>query len=101
LEQAARLRWLPEAEQNSTYFKFVRESVLRTNSKTRAELHEIEIRTGILKPNEAREHEDRDSYPDGDKFWMTRNNAEIGLPLPGQTGGQAGEQTGVPQDVPA
>lgn len=79
-EQAARLRWLAEADQKSTYFKFVRESVLRTDAKTRAELHEVEIRTGILTPNEARTHEDRDSYADGDKFWMTRNNAEIGVP---------------------
>jgi HK97 family phage portal protein len=77
-EQAARLRWLSEAEQQGGYFKFIRESILRTNAKSRAELHEIEIRTGILSPNEAREHEDRDSYDGGDAFWMTRNNAEIG-----------------------
>lgn len=79
-EQAARLRWLTEADQNSQYFKFVRESILRTDSKKRAEIHEIEMRTGILTANEARAHEDRNSYTDGDKFWMTRNNAEIGVP---------------------
>ncbi|MCI0549892.1 MAG: phage portal protein [Anaerolineae bacterium] len=79
-EQAARLRWLSEAEQKNHYFKFIRESVLRTNAKTRAELHEIEIRSGMLMPNEGREHEDRNSYPEGNKFWMTRNNAEIGVP---------------------
>ena len=80
VEQAARLHWLSEAEQNNGYFKYTRESVLRTDSKKRAEIHEIEIRSGILKPNEARAHEDRNSYPDGEKFWMTRNNAEIGVP---------------------
>ena len=79
-EQAARLRWLSEADQNQQYFKFVRESILRTDSKKRAEIHEIEMRTGILTANEARAHEDRNSYADGDKFWMTRNNAEIGVP---------------------
>lgn len=78
-EQASRLRWLSEAEQATDYFKFTRESVLRTDSKKRAEIHEIEIRSGILKPNEARAHEDRNSYPDGEKFWMSRNNAEIGV----------------------
>jgi len=79
-EQAARLHWLSEADQQSSYFKFIRASILRTNAKNRAELHEIEIRSGTLTTNEAREHEDRDSYPDGDKFWMSRNNAEIGAP---------------------
>jgi HK97 family phage portal protein len=79
-EQAARLRWVSEAEQKNDYFKFVRESILRTNAKNRAELHEIEMRTGLLTANEARAHEDRDSYADGDKFWMTKNNGEIGAP---------------------
>lgn len=76
-EQAARLRWLAEAEQRSNYFKFIRESVLRTNAKSRAELHEVEIRSGTLTPNEAREHEDRNSYEGGDTFWMTSNNAPV------------------------
>jgi HK97 family phage portal protein len=77
-EQAARLRWLSEAEQNDNYFKFIRESILRTDAKKRAEIHAIQIGSGMLQPNEAREHEDLNGYPDGDKFWMTRNNAEIG-----------------------
>jgi HK97 family phage portal protein len=79
-EQAARLRWLSEAEQSNFYFKFVRESLLRTNARTRAELHEIQIRSGQLTPNEAREHEDLNSYPDGDDFWMVSNNQKIGVP---------------------
>ena len=79
-EQAARLHWLPEAEQQKGYFKFVRESVLRTNAKSRAELHAIQIASGTLTPNESRGIDDRNSYPDGDKFWMTRNNGEIGVP---------------------
>lgn len=79
-EQASRLRWLSEQQQKDNYFKFVRESILRTDAKTRAELHEIHIRSGILTPNQALEHEDMDSYPDGDKHWMTSNNAEIGVP---------------------
>ena len=77
-EQSARLHWLAESEQKSNYFKFIRESILRTDAKSRAELHEIQIRSGTLQPNEAREIEDRNGYPDGDKFWMTSNNTEIG-----------------------
>jgi len=79
-EQAARLRWLAEADQQSGYFKFIRESILRTNAKSRAELHAIQIASGMLTANESRGIEDRNSYPDGDKFWMTRNNGEIGVP---------------------
>jgi HK97 family phage portal protein len=79
-EQGARLRWLSEIEQIDQYFKFNRTSILRTNSKTRAELYEIEIRSGMTTPNEALALEDRNGYPDGDKHWMTRNNAEIGAP---------------------
>jgi HK97 family phage portal protein len=79
-EQAARLRWLSEVEQNTNYFKFNRTAILRTNAKSRAELHAIEISSGMLTANEARGLEDRNSYPDGDKYWMTRNNGEIGVP---------------------
>jgi HK97 family phage portal protein len=76
-EQAARLSWLSEADQKSNYFKFIRESVLRTNSKSRAELHEIQIRSGTLQPNESREIEDRDGYPEGNKFYMTKNYGPV------------------------
>jgi len=79
-EQAARLRWLPETDQQSGYFKFIRESILRTNAKSRADLHATQIASGLLTPNESRAIEDRNSYPDGDKFWMNRNNGEIGVP---------------------
>lgn len=84
-EQAARDHWISEEDQQNNYFKFIRQSILRTNAKSRAELDEIEIRSGKLTPNEARAHDDRNSYPDGDKFWMTRNNAEIGAPQNGKT----------------
>lgn len=77
-EQAARLRWIAEAAQQMEYFKFRREAILRTNAKSRAELYEIRIRSGTMQPNEARGLEDENSYPLGDKFWMSRNNAEIG-----------------------
>lgn len=77
IEQTGRLRWLPEAEQQTRYLKFVRESILRTNAKSRAELHEIKIRSGTMTPNESREVEDQNSYELGSKFYMTRNNAPV------------------------
>jgi HK97 family phage portal protein len=92
-EQAARLAWLPEAEQAENYFKFNRNAILRMTPKTRAELHEIEIRSATLKPNEARAFEDRDAYPLGDKFYMSRNNAEVGAPPDGQNAPLPAEET--------
>jgi HK97 family phage portal protein len=86
-EQAARLHWLPEAEQQSNYFKFIRASILRTNAKSRAELHEIQIRSGTLQPNESREIEDRDGYKEGNKFYMTSNNKPVVQPVPEQGDG--------------
>jgi len=82
-EQAARLRWLSEADQKGNYFKFIREAILRTNAKSRAELHEIQMRSGTLTPNESREIEDRDGYPEGSKFYMTKNYGPVsGEPPP-------------------
>jgi len=80
LEQAGRLHWLSEADQQSAYFKFNRAAILRTNAKSRAELYAIRIGSGTMQPNQARELEDENSYLDGDKFWMSRNNGEIGAP---------------------
>lgn len=79
-EQAARLSWIPLQEQAFTYWKFVREALLRTNAKTRAELHEVKIRSGQMTPNEAREVEDQSGYVLGDDFYMTSNNQKIGVP---------------------
>jgi HK97 family phage portal protein len=80
-EQAARLKWLSQAEQPNNYFKFIRESLLRTDAKTRAELHEVKIRSGQMSPNEAREVEDVSGYALGDDYYMTSNNQKIGAPV--------------------
>jgi HK97 family phage portal protein len=80
-EQAARLKWLTQAEQPNSYFKFIRESLLRTDAKTRAELHEIKIRSGQENPNEARESDDMSGYDLGEYFYMTSNYQKIGDPV--------------------
>lgn len=77
-EQAARLNWTSREEQSTTYWKFIREAFLRMNAKERAELNEVLIRSGQMKPNEAREIEDRAAYPLGDEFYMTSNYQRIG-----------------------
>ena len=89
-EQAARLRWLPEADQPTNYYKFIREAILRMNAKARADLYEVRIRTGTMTPNEAREAEDMNQYSDGDQFWMLNNNLPVSAqgqqPQPAQQG---------------
>jgi HK97 family phage portal protein len=77
-EEAARIRWLTEREQINTFFKFIRESLLRMDSKTRAETNEVLIRSGQRSPNEAREKDDMSAYPGGDKKYMASNIAPIG-----------------------
>ena len=72
-EEAARIRWLSREEQANTYFKFIRDSLLRMDSKSRAETNEIRIRSGQMSPNEAREKDDVSAYDGGDQMYMAGN----------------------------
>ncbi len=85
-EEGARIRWLSQAEQANTYFKFIRESLLRMDSRARAEAMAKRIQNGIMTPNEAREKDDVGAYPEGDRYYMANNIAPIGGIAPG--GGQ-------------
>lgn len=76
-EQAARVRWLPTAEQVNTYYKFNRGALLRMDTKSRAEANEINIRSGLMTPNEGRSREEWSAYEGGDTYYMTRNYAPI------------------------
>lgn len=77
-EEAARIRWLSREEQSNTYFKFVREALLRMDSKARAETMAIKIQNGMMTPNECREKDDMSAYPDGDRYYMAGNILPIG-----------------------
>jgi HK97 family phage portal protein len=72
-EEAARIRWLSSSEQGDTYFKFVRESLLRMDSKARADAMAVRIQNGMMSPNEAREKDDMSAYPEGDQYYMAGN----------------------------
>lgn len=76
-EEAARIRWLTRDEQSNTYFKFVRESLLRMDSKARADAMAVRIQNGMMTPNEAREKEDAEAYDLGDRYYMAGNIAPI------------------------
>jgi HK97 family phage portal protein len=83
-EEAARIRWLSQAEQSNTYFRFVRESLLRMDSKARAESMAVRIQNGLMTPNQGREKEDESAYLDGDRYYMAGNI----LPIGGQNNAQ-------------
>jgi HK97 family phage portal protein len=81
-EEAARIRWLSRKEQSNTYFKFVREALLRMDSKARADAMAVRIQNGMMTPNEAREKDDASAYPLGDTYYMAGNI----LPIRGDRG---------------
>lgn len=83
-EEAARIRWLSRGEQVNTYFRFIRESLLRMDSKARGESLAVRIQNGMMTPNEAREKEDLGAYSLGDQYYMAGNI----LPIGGQTNAQ-------------
>lgn len=72
-EQAGRLKWLSEDAQADTYLKWNRDSLLQTDTKTRAEVLQKQIQTGMMTPNEARQIEDRSAYEGGDSYYMPAN----------------------------
>jgi HK97 family phage portal protein len=76
-EQAAMLKWLSEEEQNYTYLRFNRDVLLRTDAKTRAEVHQIRINSGMETPNEGRQIEDLAAYEGGDRHYFPANMAMI------------------------
>lgn len=76
-EQAGRLKWIPEADQATTYIKFIRESMLRTDAKTRADYMRTKIESGQMTPNEARALDDLSPYAGGDSYYMAANISRI------------------------
>lgn len=81
IEQAARIKWLPTAEQHTTYFKFYRKALLQIDAQARADVNSKEIGMGVITPNEAREDEDLSGYLEGGSFWMSRNYAPTNSPI--------------------
>jgi len=84
-EQGARIKWIPQAQQNDHFWKFNRDAIMRMDGKSRAEMNEILIRSAQRSPDEVREKDDYSAIPDGSgkKFYMTKNYAaldELGKP---------------------
>ena len=77
-EQAARLKWLRTDEQNSQYFRWIRESLLQMDPKSQAEYMKLMLESGQMTPNESRQIKDMSSYEGGDGHYFAANMASIG-----------------------
>lgn len=73
IEQGARLKWLPTMDQGGTYFRFNRDALLQTDARTRAEVLNKKIFSGIMTPNEGRQIEDLSPYAGGDVHYVPMN----------------------------
>jgi HK97 family phage portal protein len=76
-EEAARLKWFSLQEQNTAYFRFDRDVLLKSDSKTRAEVHQIRINSGVESPNEARADEDMSNSPGLDLHLIPANYTAV------------------------
>ncbi len=62
-----------EERRRGMKFKFDMDAILRADAKSRAEVHQISVRGGFEKPNEARADYGRDSVPEGDELLVSRD----------------------------
>jgi HK97 family phage portal protein len=76
-EQEGNLKWLTREEQTYMYCKFNRDALLRTDAKTRSEVIEKRIQSGVLTPNEGRQIEDLSSFEGGDAHYFPANMGQI------------------------
>ena len=81
IEQIARVKFLPESQQDTMYFKFYRKALLQIDAEARSNVNTKNIGMGVSSPNEAREDEDLSGYPEGEKFWMSRNYSPVNNPF--------------------
>lgn len=73
MEQEMKRKLLREDEKGTYYFKFVFNSLLRADAKSRAEFYNMGIRGGWLSPNEARSLEDFNAQTGGDTTYTESN----------------------------
>jgi len=76
-EEAARLKWISDAERGFTYLRFIREALLRSDAKTRSTYLKEKILSGQLSPNEARQIDDISPYEGGDSRYIPANMARV------------------------
>lgn len=89
IEQAARIKWIPEAKQGTQYYRFYRKALLQIDAQAQADVNMKEIQNGMRNANEAREDLDLGWYEGGDQFWQSRNFAPVNSDI-FKNGGVAG-----------
>jgi len=88
-EQELNAKLLKENEQESMYFEFNVNGLLRGNAQARATLYQSGITTGWLSPNEVREYENLNPYEEGDDFYMQGAMMPVDMLGQQQTAGAA------------
>jgi HK97 family phage portal protein len=80
IEESARLKWISVQEQSTTFFRFERSALFRTDAKSRGEYLNAAIQNGRMTPNQAIQIEDRpkNSNPAADLLYMPANIQPMG-----------------------
>lgn len=87
-EQRCGKALLSESEQETHFFEFLVEGLLRGDIKTRYEAYKTGIMHGFLSPNDVRDKENMNRIPNGDIYLQPVNLVELGTePKPADTVG--------------
>ena len=86
IEQSIEKSLIPIEERRRYYIRFNYEGLLRADSKTRAEVHALNVRNGIQSRNEARQKENLDPYDGGDVYTIEANLTTVERVIKGETG---------------
>lgn len=73
IEEELNDKLLAYSEQDTYYFKFVLNGLLRADSKSRSEYYKNMYIIGCMNSNEIRELEEMNKYDGGDKFFVQQN----------------------------
>lgn len=85
LEQSIEKALIPVEDRRRYFVRFNYEGLLRADSKTRAEVHSINVRNGIQSRNEVRRKENLDPYDGGDIYTIESNMTTVERVINGQT----------------
>lgn len=78
IEQAAKKDLLLDKERKVYYVEHLFEVLLRGDTVARYQAYGVAITNGIMNPNEARERENMNPYPEGDEYRMPLNTGTAG-----------------------
>ncbi|GHV17806.1 portal protein [Clostridia bacterium] len=83
-EQELNRKLLAKEQRKAGYnFRFDLESILRADTKTRADVHQMAIRSGWKTPNEVRGETGLKSRPEGDKLLVSRDLTPLEITIGG------------------